>query len=73
MTRALVVSALLALTGVPSITRAPQIPLFAFESPDPAADWQAVTDGVMGGASDGGRRVPCGPLVHAGVGSVTGA
>jgi len=51
----------------------PLAPLFAFASPDAAAAWQAVNDGVMGGVSDGGRRVPCGLLVQAGVGSVTGA
>ena len=31
------------------MAQAPQVPLFAFASPDAAAAWQAVNDGVMGG------------------------
>ena len=57
MTRAIVVSALLALAGMPSMAQAPQVPLFVFESPDAAAAWQAVNDGVMGGVSDGRFRI----------------
>ena len=57
MIRAVVVSALIALMGVTSMAQAPQIPLFAFESPEAAADWQAVNDGVMGGVSDGRFRI----------------
>jgi monofunctional biosynthetic peptidoglycan transglycosylase len=33
------------------------VPLFAFASPDAAAEWQAVNDGVMGGVSDGRFRM----------------
>ena len=58
MIRAMVVSALVALMGVPSMAQAPQVRLFAFASPDAAAAWQAVNDGVMGGVSDGLRRRP---------------
>jgi monofunctional biosynthetic peptidoglycan transglycosylase len=43
--------------GAPSMAQAPQVPLFAFASPDAAAAWQAVNDGVMGGVSDGRFRV----------------
>jgi monofunctional biosynthetic peptidoglycan transglycosylase len=57
MTRALVVSALMTLMGVPSMAQPPQVPLFAFASPDAAAAWQAVNDGVMGGVSDGRFRI----------------
>jgi monofunctional biosynthetic peptidoglycan transglycosylase len=57
MIRAMVVSALVALMGVPSMAQAPQVPLFAFASPDAAAAWQAVNDGVMGGVSDGRFRI----------------
>jgi hypothetical protein len=57
MIRVMVVSALVALTGLPSMAQAPQVPLFAFVSPDAAAAWQAVNDGVMGGVSDGRFRV----------------
>jgi monofunctional biosynthetic peptidoglycan transglycosylase len=57
MTRAIVVSALIALMGVPSMAQAPQVPLFAFASPDAAAAWQAVNDGGMGGMSDGRFRI----------------
>lgn len=53
MIRVMVVSALAAMMGVPSMAQAPQVPLFAFASPDAAARWQAVNDGVMGGVSDG--------------------
>jgi monofunctional biosynthetic peptidoglycan transglycosylase len=35
----------------------PLVPLFAFASPDAAADWQVVNDGVMGGVSDGRFRI----------------
>jgi monofunctional biosynthetic peptidoglycan transglycosylase len=52
-----VVSALIALMGVPSMAQVPQVPLFAFESSDAAAAWQAVNDGVMGGVSDGRFRI----------------
>lgn len=55
-TRTVVVSALIALTGAPSIAQAPQ-PLFAFTSPDAAIFWQAVNDGVMGGVSEGRFRI----------------
>jgi len=57
MTRAIVVSVLIALMGVPSMAQAPQVPLFAFASPDAASAWQAVNDGVMGGVSDGRFRI----------------
>jgi NADH dehydrogenase [ubiquinone] 1 alpha subcomplex assembly factor 1 len=57
MTRAIAVSALVALLGVQSMAQAPQVPLFAFASPDAAAAWQAVNDGVMGGVSDGRFRI----------------
>ena len=39
------------------MAQAPQIPLFAFASPDAAEAWQAVNDGVMGGVSDGRFRI----------------
>jgi monofunctional biosynthetic peptidoglycan transglycosylase len=51
------VSVLVALISVPSMAQSPQVPLFAFASPDAAAAWQAVNDGVMGGVSDGRFRV----------------
>ncbi len=35
----------------------PQVTLFAFASPDAAAAWQDVNDGVMGGVSDGRFRI----------------
>jgi monofunctional biosynthetic peptidoglycan transglycosylase len=57
MTRATVVSALVVLMGVPSMTQAPQVQLFAFASPDAPAAWQIVNDGVMGGVSDGRFRM----------------
>jgi monofunctional biosynthetic peptidoglycan transglycosylase len=57
MIRAMVIAALVALVGVPSMAQAPQIPLFVFASPDAAAGWQAVNDGVMGGVSDGRFRI----------------
>ena len=57
MSRVTVVSVLIALMGVSSMAQAPQVPLFAFESPDAAAGWQAVNDGVMGGVSDGRFRI----------------
>jgi monofunctional biosynthetic peptidoglycan transglycosylase len=49
--------ALVVLMGVPSMAQSPLLPLFAFTSPDAAAAWQAVNDGVMGGVSDGRFRV----------------
>ena len=39
------------------MAQAPQVPLFGFASPDAAAAWQVVNDGVMGGVSDGLFRV----------------
>jgi len=39
------------------MAQAPQVPLFAFASPDAAAAWQTVNDGVMGGVSDGLFRI----------------
>lgn len=57
MSRVMVVSALVALTGVSSMAQAPQVPLFAFVSPDAAAGWQAVNDDVMGGVSEGQFRI----------------
>ena len=57
MIRAMVVSALVALMGVPSMAQAPRVPLFALASPDAAAGWQPVNDGVMGGVSDGRFRI----------------
>jgi NADH dehydrogenase [ubiquinone] 1 alpha subcomplex assembly factor 1 len=57
MRRVTVVSALVALMGVLSMAQAPQVPLFAFASPDTAAEWQVVNDGVMGGVSDGRFRM----------------
>ena len=53
----MLVSALVALMGISSIAQAPQLPLFAFVSPNAAAGWQAVNDGVMGGVSDGRFRM----------------
>jgi monofunctional biosynthetic peptidoglycan transglycosylase len=53
----MVVSALIALMGLSSMAQAPQVPLLAFASPDAAAGWQAVNDGVMGGVSDGRFRM----------------
>ena len=53
----MVVSTLVALMGVPSMAQNPQVTLFAFASPDAAAAWQAVNDGVMGGVSDGRFRI----------------
>ncbi len=52
-----VVSALVALMQVLAMAQAPEVPLFAFASPDAAAEWQAVNDGVMGGVSDGRFRM----------------
>jgi len=57
MIRAMVVSALVASMGVPSMAQAPQVPLFASRHPTRAAAWQAVNDGVMGGVSDGRFRI----------------
>jgi NADH dehydrogenase [ubiquinone] 1 alpha subcomplex assembly factor 1 len=57
MSRVMVVLALVALMGVSSMAQAQQVPLFAFASPDAAAEWQAVNDGVMGGVSDGRFRM----------------
>ena len=57
MIRVMVVSALAAMMGVPSMAQAPQVPLFAFASSDAATRWQAVNDGVMGGVSDGAGPV----------------
>jgi monofunctional biosynthetic peptidoglycan transglycosylase len=48
---------MIALMGAPLLAQAPQVPLFAFASPDAAAAWQAVNDGVMGGVSDGRFRI----------------
>jgi NADH dehydrogenase [ubiquinone] 1 alpha subcomplex assembly factor 1 len=48
---------LLVLVGVSSMAEPPRVPLFAFVSPDAAAGWQAVNDGVMGGLSDGRFRL----------------
>ncbi len=53
----MLVSAVVALMGISLIAQAPQLPLFAFVSPDAAAGWQAVNDGVMGGVSDGRFRM----------------
>jgi NADH dehydrogenase [ubiquinone] 1 alpha subcomplex assembly factor 1 len=39
------------------MAQTPRVSLFAFGSPDTAADWQAVNDGVMGGVSDGRFRI----------------
>jgi len=57
MLHVMVVSVLIALLGVSTMAQAPQVPLFAFVSPDAAAVWQAVNDGVMGGVSDGRFRI----------------
>ena len=57
MSRVMMVSAMVALISVSSIAQAPQVPLFAFGSPDAAAGWQAVNDDVMGGVSDGRFRI----------------
>jgi monofunctional biosynthetic peptidoglycan transglycosylase len=43
--------------NVLSMAQAPEVPLFAFASPDTAAEWQVVNDGVMGGVSDGRFRI----------------
>lgn len=43
--------------GVASMAQSPHIPLFAFASPDTAAEWQVVNDGVMGGMSVGRFRM----------------
>jgi monofunctional biosynthetic peptidoglycan transglycosylase len=53
----MVVLSLVALMAVSSMTQASQAPLFGFVSPDAAAGWQAVNDGVMGGISDGRFRI----------------
>ena len=39
------------------MAQSPLVPLFAFASPDTAAEWQVVNDGVMGGTSDGRFRM----------------
>ncbi|MFO7694124.1 MAG: CIA30 family protein [Vicinamibacterales bacterium] len=39
------------------MAQAPQVSLFDFASPDAAAAWQTVNDGVMGGVSDGQFRI----------------
>ena len=57
MPRILVVSALVAQMVVPSFAQSPSDALFAFASPDAAAAWQTVNDGVMGGVSDGRFRI----------------
>lgn len=57
MRHEMVLSALVALTGVPSMAQAQLFPLFTFTSSDAAAAWQAVNDGVMGGVSDGRFRI----------------
>lgn len=57
MMRVTAVSAVIVLIGVLSMAQAQQVPLFAFTSPDSAAAWQAVNDGVMGGVSDGRFRM----------------
>jgi monofunctional biosynthetic peptidoglycan transglycosylase len=57
MVRVMAASVLVALMGVPSMAQAPQVALFAFASPDAAAEWQTVNDGVMGGVSDGRFRI----------------
>ena len=57
MSRVTVFCALFALMSVSSMAQAPQVPLFTFASPDTAAEWQVVNDGVMGGVSDGRFRV----------------
>ena len=44
MIRAMAVSALFTLIGVPSMAQAPHVLLFAFASPDAAVAWQAVND-----------------------------
>jgi monofunctional biosynthetic peptidoglycan transglycosylase len=64
MNRVMVVSALVALMGVSSMAQVPQVPLFAFESPDAAAGWQTVNDGVMGGVSDGRFRITQGQTLE---------
>ncbi len=51
----MLVSALIALMSL--MTQAQQLPLFGFASPDAAAEWQTVNDGVMGGVSDGRFRI----------------
>jgi monofunctional biosynthetic peptidoglycan transglycosylase len=57
MVRVMAASVLVALMGVPSMAQAPQVTLFAFASPDAAAEWQTVNDGVMGGVSDGRFKI----------------
>ena len=57
MIRAMAVSALIGRTVAAPKAQAPQVPLFAFASPDTASAWQAVNDGVMGGVSDGRFRI----------------
>lgn len=57
MRRKMVLSALVALMCVASMAETPLLPLFEFTSPDAAAAWQAVNDGVMGGVSDGRFRI----------------
>ncbi len=39
------------------MAQTPPVELFTFASPDAAAAWQAVNDGVMGGVSDGRFRI----------------
>ena len=67
MNRVMLVSAVVALMGISLIAQAPQLPLFAFVSPDAAAGWQAVNDGVMGGVSRGGAKLIDGSLHFRGV------
>ncbi len=57
MRRQIVMSALVAVMGVAVLAQEPLLPLFSFTSPDAAAEWQAVNDGVMGGVSDGRFRI----------------
>jgi len=57
MSRVIVLSTLAALMSVASMAQAPQVPLFAFASPDAATEWLSVNDGVMGGMSDGRFRI----------------
>jgi monofunctional biosynthetic peptidoglycan transglycosylase len=57
MRRTMMASALVALWGVSLPGQASRVPLFAFDSPAAAGEWQTVNDGVMGGVSDGRFRV----------------
>lgn len=57
MFRGLSALALVGLMETSPLAQEPLVPLFGFASPDAAAAWQVVNDGVMGGVSDGRFRI----------------